>query len=159
MNFEEKDKKTDTISYPQKFAGIIAKLHKLKFANLLSGVSELEFKAMACINKMKNMEEQVKVSDIVKYLELSPPAISRVMKTLEEKNFIERHTDKEDRRNTNVTLTAEGKRQFKEWTKEFEDVSLAVFEKLGEEKSNQLLNIMEEFVQATKDEISRRSAK
>lgn len=155
MNFDCGSINTENMSYSQKFAAIIARLHKLKFGNMLTGVSEIEFKTMSAISRISKSGD-VKVSDIARYLELSAPAISRTMKALEEKEYIERQTDKQDRRNTFVKLTKKGEEQQKAWMKSFEEFSEAIFARLGDEKSNQLLEDLEAFVKASKEEMKAR---
>ena len=155
MNFDCGNFNTGNMSYSQKLAAIIARIHKLKVGNMLTGVSEIEFKTMSAISRISKSGD-VKVSDIAKYLELSAPAVSRTMKSLEEKEYIERHTDKQDRRNIIVKLTSKGEDRQKIWMKEFEEFSEAVFTRLGEAKSNQLLEDLEVFVQASKDEMKSR---
>ena len=78
------------------------------------------------------------------------------MKSLEEKEYIERHTDKQDRRNTIVKLTSKGEERQKIWMEEFEEFSEAIFTRLGKAKSNQLIEDLEAFVQASKDEMKSR---
>ena len=155
MNFDCGNINTENMSYSQKFAAIIARLHKLKFGNMLTGISEIEFKTMSAISRI-SMSGDVKVSDIARYLELSAPAVSRTMKALEEKEYIERQTDKQDRRNTFVKLTKKGEEQQKAWMKSFEEFSEAIFARLGDEKSNQLLEDLEAFVKASKEEMKAR---
>jgi len=155
MNFDCGNINTENMSYSQKFAAIIARLHKLKFGNMLTGVSEIEFKTMSAISRISKSGD-VKVSDIARYLELSAPAVSRTMKALEEKEYIERQTDKQDRRNTFVKLTKKGEEQQKAWMKSFEEFSEAIFARLGDEKSNQLLEDLEAFVKASKEEMKAR---
>ena len=155
MNFDCGNINTENMSYSQKFAAIIARMHKLKFGNMLTGVSEIEFKTMSAISRISKSGD-VKVSDIARYLELSAPAVSRTMKSLEEKEYIERQTDKQDRRNTFVKLTAKGEEQLKAWMKIFEEFSEAIFARLGDEKSNQLLEDLEAFVKASKEEMKAR---
>ena len=155
MNFDCGDINTENMSYSQKFAAIIARLHKLKLSNILTGISEIEFKTMSAISRISKSGD-VKVSDIARYLELSAPAVSRTMKSLEEKEYIERHTDKQDRRNTFVKLTTKGEKQLKAWMKVFEEFSEAIFARLGDEKSNQLLEDLEAFVKASKEEMKAR---
>ena len=155
MNFDCGNINTENMSYSQKFAAIIARLHKLKFGNMLTGISEIEFKTMSAISRISKSGD-VKVSDIARYLELSAPAVSRTMKSLEEKEYIERHTDKQDRRNTFVMLTTKGEEQQKTWMKSFEEFSEAIFARLGDEKSNKLLEDLEAFVKASKEEMKAR---
>ena len=155
MNFDCGNINTENMSYSQKFAAIIARMHKLKFGNMLTGVSEIEFKTMSAISRISKSGD-VKVSDIARYLELSAPAVSRTMKSLEEKEYIERHTDKQDRRNTFVMLTTKGEEQQKTWMKSFEEFSEAIFARLGDEESNKLLEDLEAFVKASKEEMKAR---
>ena len=155
MNFDCGNINTENMSYSQKFAAIIARMHKLMFGNMLTGVSEIEFKTMSAISRISKSGD-VKVSDIARYLELSAPAVSRTMKALEEKEYIERQTDKQDRRNTFVKLTKKGEEQQKAWMKSFEEFSEAIFARLGDEKSNQLLEDLEAFVKASKEEMKAR---
>ena len=155
MNFDCGNINTENMSYSQKFAAIIARMHKLKFGNMLTGVGEIEFKTMSAISRISKSGD-VKVSDIARYLELSAPAVSRTMKSLEEKEYIERHTDKQDRRNTFVMLTTKGEEQQKTWMKSFEEFSEAIFARLGDEKSNKLLEDLEAFVKASKEEMKAR---
>ena len=155
MNFDCGNINTENMSYSQKFAAIIARLHKLKFGNMLTGISEIEFKTMSAISRI-SMSGDVKVSDIARYLELSAPAVSRTMKSLEEKEYIERHTDKQDRRNTFVKLTKKGEEQQKAWMKSFEEFSEAIFARLGDDKSNKLLEDLEAFIKASKEEMKAR---
>ena len=68
MSFDCGNLNTDNMSYSQKFAAIIARMHKLKFGNMLTGVSEIEFKTMSAISRISKSGD-VKVSDIAKYLE------------------------------------------------------------------------------------------
>ena len=155
MNFDCGNINTENMSYSQKFAAIIARMHKLKFGNMLTGVSEIEFKTMSAISRISKSGD-VKVSDIARYLELSAPAVSRTMKSLEEKEYIERQTDKQDRRNTFVKLTTKGEEQQKACMKSFEEFSEAIFARLGDEKSNKLLEDLEAFVKASKEEMKAR---
>ena len=155
MNFDCGNINTENMSYSQKFAAIIARMHKLKFGNMLTGVSEIEFKTMSAISRISKSGD-VKVSDIARYLELSAPAVSRTMKSLEEKEYIERQTDKQDRRNTFVKLTPKGEEQQKAWMKSFEEFSEAIFARLGDDKSNKLLEDLEAFVKASKEEMKAR---
>ena len=155
MNFDCGNINTENMSYSQKFAAIIARMHKLKFGNMLTGVSEIEFKTMSAISRISKSGD-VKVSDIARYLELSAPAVSRTMKSLEEKEYIERQTDKQDRRNTFVKLTTKGEEQQKARMKSFEEFSEAIFARLGDDKSNKLLEDLEAFVKASKEEMKAR---
>ena len=87
--------------------------HKLNFSVLLQNMTQSEFVTMKKIQAccMEAETERAGISDIVKNMKSLPSAVSRTMKSLEEKGWICRTVDKNNRRNTYVELTLEGQKQ------------------------------------------------
>jgi DNA-binding MarR family transcriptional regulator len=76
-------------------------------------------------------------------LGLEPRSLTRMLKSLEDKKWIRREIDLDDRRVVNVYLTEEGKRKrdvAREGVILFND---AVYEKIGEEKLNIFFEVMQ----------------
>ena len=48
-------------------------------------------------------------SDIAKRLGITAPAVSKMLRSMEEKGYVERRVDEKDRRNTRVSITPDGK--------------------------------------------------
>jgi MarR family transcriptional regulator, organic hydroperoxide resistance regulator len=76
-------------------------------------------------------------------LGLEPRSLTRMLKSLEDKKWIRREIDADDRRVVNVYLTEEGKRKrdvAREGVILFND---AVYEKIGEDKLNIFFEVMQ----------------
>ena len=67
------------------------------------GVSHSEFCTMNIISE-NNTEDGISVSHIAAALEVTPPAVSRMLKSLEERGLIERRVNAFNRRSTMVRL-------------------------------------------------------
>ena len=87
-----------------------------------------EFMFLKTIKYLKNGEgiseyssKGVKASDLSKFLSITKPAISKLINTLEEKGFVERITDKSDRRVVYINITKNGEQILAEETKMFEE--------------------------------------
>ncbi|MCU0468383.1 MAG: MarR family transcriptional regulator [Arcicella sp.] len=77
-------------------------------------------------------------------LGLEARSLTRMLKSLEDKKWIRRETDEDDRRVVKVFLTEEGKRKrdlAREGVIQFNN---AVYEKIGEEKLNSFFHIMQQ---------------
>ena len=96
------------------------------------------------------------VSDLAKKLHVSVPAVSRMLRSLDEKELIARDILKDDRRNTYVYLTEEGKKARDEAQKVADDYFDCVVSRLGEEKMETLLEIWGELVEILEDEKKNR---
>ncbi len=85
---------------------------KMKFGNIFPKVSKREFEMLAAVQEYmdKNAGKQgIHVSGLAMRLKVSSPAVSRMVGMLEEKGYIGRDIDKEDRRNTYIYLTDKGR--------------------------------------------------
>lgn len=87
--------------------------HKLNYSVLLHNMTQSEFVTMKQIQlcSMEDPSGRAGISDIVKNMRSLPSAVSRTLKSLEEKAWICRTVDKSNRRNTYVELTEEGRIQ------------------------------------------------
>ena len=117
------------------------RIHKAKFSSIIS-LTQGEFFTLKMIaHKMKcdKNEKGIYVSELAKKLCMAPSAVSRMLKGLEKKNYIERHIDKADRRNTNVILTEEGMIKFQETKQILETFAKNVIDEMGEEEMIRLI--------------------
>lgn len=88
-----------------------------------------------------------------KLLECSPPMISKMLRSLEGKGMIVREVDVQDRRNTNIFLTEQGKEYLSTGKKRIDRVLAKAVNVLGEEKINEMLQVLEEFYEILKNEL------
>lgn len=131
---------------------------KLKISALLPEISHGDFKTMAiiqCLNQ-KNGNNGVKISDVAANRDIAVPAVSRTLKTLEERGLIVRSVDKKDRRNTYVQLTAKGEKFLAECHTIMHELFTAIMVRMGEEKANILIQGLKELYVIAEDEIGKR---
>ena len=107
-----------------------------------------EFMFLKTIKYLKNGEgiseyssKGVKASDLSKFLSITKPAISKLINTLEEKGFVERITDKSDRRVVYVNLTDSGEEILTKENKMFEEFTQKVVEKMGEKDTYEMIRL------------------
>ena len=130
-------------------------MHKLRISDLSPYLSHGEFRTMKVLIHCSD-KKKPRVSDVVKTLCIPPPAVSRTLKNLETKGYIERTVDKEDRRNTFVMVTEAGKKAFDETMEILEDFADSVFGTMGEEKINQMNDFFKKLFEAAEEEIEKR---
>lgn len=83
----------------------------------------------------------MKTSDLTKILCITKPATSKMLNALEENGYIERCSNKNDRRVVYVRVTDEGKKYLEEEIKKFNNFTCKVVEKMGEEDTDNLIRL------------------
>ena len=131
-----------------------------------STLSTAEFYALFAILRLQeaqdSAEPEIRVSSLIETLNLSPQAVSKTLRLLEQKGYCKRITDPNNRRNTLVLITEQGTtlvnrtkseiaRFVEEVTKRMGDENMAEFIRL----SNQCSAIMQEVEQAFYQEFSK----
>lgn len=89
-------------------------------------------------------------------LKAKGPAVSRTLKTLEDKGYIERDVNKADRRNTYVKLTASGEQKQEECEQIMSSFAHAVISKIDRDDMEQLIDCLNELYEASREEIEDR---
>ncbi|MBQ3008281.1 MAG: MarR family transcriptional regulator, partial [Oscillospiraceae bacterium] len=90
-------------------------------------------------------QEGVMPSTLAHRLEVALPTVSRKLNILEKQELIERKSCEEDRRKTFIFATEKGIQLVEEYYRQFISGFGAVCEKLGDEKTAQLTQLLEEF--------------
>lgn len=96
------------------------------------------------LNIIMDRNNDITVSEIAAELEVTPPAVSRSLKSLESRGLIKRETNLINRRNTMVRLTETGQKFLEMSRRQMDVVMQYVEEKMGEERKNQLCLLLEE---------------
>ena len=115
---------------------------------LKTGVSHSEFCMM---NIILDGKDGITVSEIASELDVTPPAVSRSLKSLESRGLILRETDLMNRRNTMVRLTESGLDFLKKSRKQMDSVMEHVNEKMGAERTNQLYELLSKMTEIIED--------
>ena len=132
--------------------------HKLKFGDIMQNMNKADFIVMSVIMK-KGQDDKMTISKLASTARMLPSAISRTLRGLEEKGYVERTINKNDRRNTYVELTAEGKKQTSAVQREMRDFGKTVMAKLDEQEMNQLILYLNNIYSIAEKELEARKIK
>ncbi len=142
--------------YQRKLMSIGRKYKKLHAMHLLKEITFQEYSIMMTIRYIgRENHEQVKVSAIASKLDVVLSGVSRTVRDLEGKGYVERCTDEKDRRNTYVRMTEMGRKRLDESEEIISTVFRNISDRIGEEKLNQFCEILEEIQKTAADEIER----
>lgn len=143
---------------------IFNRFRRLKISSILPGVSSVEMGTLKTIEHCRKEKEmdikaadaKVTVSEVVRYMRVAAPAVSRTLRSLEEKNYVERMVCEGDRRNVYVRVTEEGKEILNECNRILSELLKSVTEKMGEEDMNRLVGYLNKLEQTAELEIEKR---
>ena len=76
-----------------RFFFALYQFHKLHMGDLVPDITKLEGMTMAAIKHCSGEKEELTVSELTAKLKAKGPAVSRTLKTLEDKGYIEREAD------------------------------------------------------------------
>ena len=107
-------------SYPPEVcSGILMsmdRLSRIKSDGVIIGMTPSEFSVLCCTEQYprKNNGTAASVAEIAARMGVSVPAVSRTLRSLQERSLIERRVDEDDRRSVRVTITEEGREQLRD---------------------------------------------
>jgi DNA-binding MarR family transcriptional regulator len=111
----------------------------------VEGLTSGEVMMMFTIKKNTMPDEPgIKVSEISNFLKVAPPSITQMINNLEKEGYVERTMDKADRRAVRVRLTDKGREAVLEGKEAFHSMLYGLIEFLGEEKSNELAELLQQ---------------
>lgn len=134
------------------------RFHKLRVGDMMPNVNGAEFWAMRNIVN-KSEDGKITVSELARKTNVLPSAISRTIRGLEEKGYVERTINKSDRRNTYVELTDRGLEVMQEVRETMHDFGEAVLSKLDEDELSQLVAYLNNIYDIAQREIEIRKVK
>ena len=144
----------------QKQGNLHEAMFRLGRLNITAVVPELcqaeviVMKAIAdCVEQSGCIEQGVNVSSVVNRLCIAPPAVSRTLNSLEEKNLIVRSVNKSDRRNTLVTLTDLGWEKNRDSGERISGFMRKIFSRVGEDKVAQTIAYINEIYEVAREEL------
>ena len=127
----------------EKLFRAVHQFKKLNVSDLIPGLSSSEFSVMGAILQMAKTKTL-------------PPAVSRTLRGLEEKGYVERSVDKKDRRNTYISLTEKGWKKGEEVRDRMQDFGCSVMSQLKEEDIDQLVDYLDRIYEIAEKEIDTR---
>lgn len=123
-------------------------------------LSPREFMIVGMISRLTDESTQndkcnklVSISKLSKTMFVSPPAISKKINDLENKGFVERVNDKNDRRNTFVILTAKGMDILKTTKNTLDNFIIRATSSLNEGELEQFITTFEKIIESMEKEM------
>lgn len=114
-----------------------------------------EYAALKTIYRLREFEGEdsigVKTSDIGKCLFMKKPATSKMLNNLEDKGYINRFSNKKDRRVTYVDLTEKGVELLEKHHEQMIDYTNQIIEKMGEEDVEELIRLLNKLSDVIED--------
>lgn len=109
----------------------------------IEGLRSSELLVLFCVQKYVAPDSPgIKVSEISNRLQVTSPTVTQVVSSLEAAGYVERNSDKEDRRAVRIKLTAKGEEVMQKATAEFVATFNGLVDFLGIEQSNQLAELL-----------------
>lgn len=132
---------------------------RLNISEMLPNIAHGDYGVLKMIdycNRHAEAETGVKVSHVAQRMELPVPAVSRSLRTLEERGLIQRTVNRSDRRTTYVAVTDSGKALLAEADSILSDFADAVFGQLGDDLLRELNRYLGIMLETAKEEIRHR---
>lgn len=129
---------------------------KMRYEALFHDISRREYEMLAAISRYMEENKEAKgiyVSRLAGMLKVSSPAVSRMVGMLEEKGYIQRAVDKEDRRNTYVYLTESGMTKRTATEQVMQNIFRKVFLRMGEKNMQEMLKLWNQLADIIEEEI------
>ena len=145
----------------REFFKIMTEFKRMHISTMLPDINHGDYAILKAIDNGSEPGEGrgTKVSCIARGMDVPMPAVSRGLKLLEHRGFLERTVDREDRRNTYVLLTEKGRKLLNEADEIMTDFADAVLGKMGEENVKRLNQFLRVFLDTSLAEIATRKYK
>ena len=109
----------------------------------IAGFNPSEFKVLNIIEREANQKQtEMKVSDISRILQVTPPTVTQIVNVLEKEGLVERKIDPGNRRAVQIKLTAEGAMTVEQARKALTDSFSGLIDYLGVEESEHLAELL-----------------
>lgn len=102
---------------------------------------------MWCVLRGVGMEEVGTPSGLAQYMSIARPAISRLLKTMEEKGLLERVNTSDDKRYTEIVLTELGEQKMSDCHVLVRELNTHFSSKLGDQQYQQFMETIDQLTE------------
>ena len=117
----------------------------------IGGISKGEFTMLQFIELCGSEQSEVTTAILSEKLHISKPAVSQMINTLEQKHYVTREINKNDRRLIIISLTEAGMQTLREEKNKFMSRMNAALDKMGKHDSEVFVGLLEKYFKAMKD--------
>lgn len=138
-----------------KFFSTMHQFQKLRIGDMFPRMTKMDGMTLMSIEHFNKKKEKgiITISELASEMHVQSSAVSRTLKSLEDKGYIVRTINKSDRRNTYVELTEPGRSMLKEAEEIMNSFAKAVITRMDEEDMNRLIAYLDELYHVSKEEI------
>ena len=128
------------------FMQMVFKLHKVGMSNLVHNLNSRESYTMLKINEYEGNINQISFyEELQKHLAVTKSAISQIISCLEEKGYITREIDRNDRRKFEFSITTNGQELVEELRNTMDSVIKETITRFGEDNMRQFIKLFNQF--------------
>lgn len=146
----------------EEFIRALDRFRKFQFCDLMSHLTKGEFFTLFMIHAHSAAHPKRKgmyVSELAGTLRVTSPAVSRMLRTLEQRGLIERTVDRDDRRTTYIVLTPVGETARRNAAHRMHDFTERVVEQMGERDMETFLALFHRLSDVMSDEFENLASK
>lgn len=156
MLWEDRDFIGNT--YPQEVCAKILrsmeKLSNIRPDGIIEGMTASEFSVLCCVVEYPRKNPgAASVADIAAQMGVSVPAVSRTLRSLQEKGWIERTVDETDRRSVRVTATNSGEENMRRNFRRVVDALNRIMSVFTEDEMRTIAELYSKFANATEAQL------
>lgn len=138
------------------FMRVASRFTRLHLVDIFTDVSKGEFFLLQILHQHRKGcadSQGMYVSELAAEMRMATPGVSRMLKSLEAKGYIERHVDEKDRRNTYICITQAGEDVRTGLMRHMSQLMDRVFEKMGYDEVRQLIALWNRLLEAMHEEL------
>ena len=114
---------------------------------LPEGVQPSYIHCLDCILGLEEKGKQVRISDISEFLNIPRPGVTRTVKEMEAKGYLQKIASPDDGRVTFLTATEKGRKLHQKYDEEYFNGILPYFDSVSEEEAETMIATIEKFYQ------------
>jgi len=142
------------------FTQMVFRLHKVKMFNFIHNLNTREVYTLIRINECKGKINQICFHDeLEKHLAVTKSAVSQMISSLEEKGYITREIDRNDRRKFEWSITGKGQELVEELRNTVDIAIKKTITQFGEDNMRQFIRLFNQFADTLaiikKEELSK----
>ena len=128
----------------KKFIDTFENLSRIERHNqTVMGIKKSEARVLLCVDFLHNEKKcKVNISQISKNLSITPPSTTEFVKNLINKGYLEKSISQNDKSSFQINLTKKGEKIVKDLKNYFNSLFYGLIERLGNEKSNLLIDLL-----------------
>ena len=114
---------------------------------LPDGVQPSYIQYLDCIQGLEQKGSPIRISDLSEALNLPRPGVTRTVKEMEAKGYLQKIASPDDGRVTFLTATEKGRKLHQKYDEEYFDGLLPYFDSISDEEAEMMIATIEKFYQ------------